>query len=176
MTMTADRSHQSRAARTAVLIAAGLVTAGALAGCGGDTGALAQRQAEVAQRGVEVMPFDLEATTHRFEPTDTGLVQTVVADDPEDTEQIELIRQHLAEEAARFARGDLDDPATIHGEDMPGLAELRSGAANIDIELVSLDDGARLVYTTDDPALIDALHRWGQAQLSDHGDHAEHGS
>lgn len=176
MTKTDDRRWTIRRLRTAAMIAVGLLATAALAGCGGDADALAQRQTEVAQRGAEVMPFDLEATTHRFEPTDTGLVQSVVADDPDDTEQIELIRQHLEEEAARFARGDLDDPASIHGEDMPGLAELRSGAADIDIQLVSLDDGARLIYTTDDPALIDALHRWGEAQLSDHGDHAEHGS
>jgi hypothetical protein len=32
------------------------------------------------------MPFDLEATRHRFEPVDDGLVETVVADDHEDTE------------------------------------------------------------------------------------------
>lgn len=122
------------------------------------------------------MPFDLEATTHRFQPTETGLVQTVVADDPDDRQQIELIRRHLEEEAARFARGDFDDPAAIHGEQMPGLAELRAGAAKIDIQLVSLDDGAHLIYTTDDPALIDGLHRWSQSQMSDHGAHAEHGS
>jgi hypothetical protein len=166
----------TRGPRTVVLLALGVLAVVTLAGCGGDTDALAQRQTEVAQRGAEVMPFDLEATTHRFQPTETGLVQTVVADDPDDGQQIELIRRHLEEEAGRFARGDFDDPAAIHGEEMPGLAELRAGAAEIDIQLVPLDDGARLIYTADDPALIDALHRWSQAQLFDHGAHAEHGS
>ncbi|MEX2550034.1 MAG: hypothetical protein WD638_07395, partial [Nitriliruptoraceae bacterium] len=88
-------------------------------------------------------------------------------------EQVALIGEHLEEEAARFARGDLDDPAAIHGEDMPGLAELRAGAAEIDIQLEQLDDGALLSYTTGDPTLIEALHRWGEAQVSDHGDHAQ---
>jgi hypothetical protein len=145
-----------------------------LTGCGGQDDALAGRRAEVAERGAEVMPFDLEATTHRFESTETGLVQTVTVDDPRDREQIALIREHLEEEAGRFAQGDLGDPATIHGHDMPGLAELRDGAANIDIRFESRDDGARLIYTTDDPDLIEALHHWGVAQVSDHGDHAEH--
>jgi hypothetical protein len=158
------------------VLAAGILAAVALTGCGDDADALAERQAEVAQRGAEVMPFDLGATTHRFEPTDTGLVQTVTADDPEDSEQVALIREHLEEEAARFAQGDFNDPATIHGDEMPGLIQLRAGAAEIDIQFERRNDGAGLVYTTNDPALIEALHQWGEAQVSDHGDHAEHGN
>jgi hypothetical protein len=163
-----------RATRTTTVVAAAILTAVALTGCGGEDTALADRRAEVAQRGAEVMPFDLEVTTHRFESTETGLVQTVTADDPRDREQVALIREHLQEEAGRFAQGDFDDPATIHGHDMPGLAELRDGAASIDIRFETREDGARLTYTTDDPDLLEALHRWGDAQVSDHGDHAEH--
>jgi hypothetical protein len=33
-----------------------------------------------------------ERTTHQFAKTDTGGVQTVVADDPQDTTQITLVR------------------------------------------------------------------------------------
>ena len=127
----------------------------------------------MAQRGAEVMPFDLDTTTHRFKPTDDGLVQTVVADDPDDDRQIWLIREHLAAEAERITNGDYGDPASIHGEDMPGLAELEAGANAIAIELEDVTDGARITYTTDDPALVYALHRWAQAQVSDHGEHAE---
>lgn len=71
------------------------------------------RQEEVAQRGAAVMPFDLEETTHVFEKTQTGGVQEVVADDPNDTEQVALVRGHLEEEAAAFRRGDLSDPALV---------------------------------------------------------------
>lgn len=150
----------------------------ALTACGGegaddaDDDRLADRQAEVADRGAGVMPFDLDATTHRFDPTDTGLVQTVVADDPADATQVELIRGHIAEEADRFRQGDFGDPAAIHGDDMPGLAELEAGADAVAITLDDLPDGARLRFTTDDPALVDALHRWAEAQTMDHGAHA----
>lgn len=92
------------------------------------------------------------------------------------TGAVALIREHLEDEASRFAAGDFDDPAAIHGEDMPGLTTLRDGASEIDIQLEELDDGARLVYTTGDPGLIEALHQWAEAQVSDHGDHAEHGN
>ena len=39
------------------------------------------RQAEVAERGREVMPFDLERTTHIFKPLPTGGLQQVISDD-----------------------------------------------------------------------------------------------
>lgn len=150
-----------------------------LAACGGDggdgdgDGAREDRQAEVAERGSDVMPFDLDATTHRFEPVADGLVQTVVADDPGDAEQVRLVRGHLAEEAERFGRGDFGDPAAIHGHDMPGLAELEAGHERVEVVLAEVEAGARLTYTTADPALVDALHRWAEAQVMDHGAHAE---
>lgn len=141
----------------------------ALLACGDS----ADRQAEVAERGAEVMPFDLEATTHRFEPTDTGLVQTVVADDPADGEQVALVRDHLAAEADAFRQGDFGDPAAIHGDDMPGLAELEAAAGEVEIALDEVPDGARLTFTADSPDLVDALHRWAEAQVMDHGAHAD---
>jgi hypothetical protein len=136
-----------------------------------------ERQAEVAARGAEVMPFDLERTTHIFEPQTDGGLQQVVADDSGDAEQIALIRSHLQEEATKFQRGDFSDPAAIHGDAMPGLAELRRGHAQIDVAYSELPNGAQIRYTTDDPAVISALHAWFAAQLSDHGGHAmEHGA
>jgi hypothetical protein len=152
-----------------VLLAA--ATALLVAGCGDDQVASADRQDDVASRGAEVMPFDLEATTHRFEPVDNGLVETVVADDHDDTEQVELVRQHLA--PPRFARGDYGDPATIHGDDMPGLAELEAGAGDIRVVYQPVDAGGRITYTASTPALVDALHRWGEAQTTDHSAHAQ---
>lgn len=143
------------------------------AGCGRDD-AVAQRRAEVAERGTEVMPFDLEATTHIFDRTDDGGVQTVVADDASDNmAQIELIRQHLREEREKFARGDFDDPVAIHGHDMDGVAELRRGYAGITVDYVDRSDGARLIYRTDRAELVDALHAWFDRQVMDHGSHAE---
>jgi hypothetical protein len=157
-----------RAALPAALVLVGTVLAAGCGQAGGD------RQAEVAERGAEVMPFDLDETTHRFEPTDDGLVQTVVADDPDDAEQVALVRSHLADEAERFAAGDLGDPASIHGGDMPGLAEIEAGADRIEVEYADAPAGATITYATSEPGLVAALHDWAEAQVSDHGDHAEH--
>jgi hypothetical protein len=130
------------------------------------------RHEEVAARGAEVMPFDLEKTVHVFEKLDNGGLQKVVVKDPSNKEQISLIQSHLKEESERFRRGDFSDPAKIHGQDMPGLAELKSGAGKIEIVYTSLPDGAQIRYTTKDPALLMAIHHWFDAQLSDHGRHA----
>lgn len=119
------------------------------------------------------MPFDLERTTHYFKPLRDGGVQTVVADNPSDGDQVTLIRAHLRKEAAAFARGDFGDPEEIHGPGMPGLDVLRSRYDEIDLTLTSTSAGARIRYTSKAPEVVDALHRWFEAQLMDHGNHAE---
>jgi hypothetical protein len=168
-----DRPSTTRRARlAAAVLAAGLATT-PTAGCGDDRDD--HRRAAVASRGQSVMPFDLDRTTHRFTRTGTGGEQTVVADDPTDTVQVGLVQRHLREEAARFARGDFTDPARIHGDHMPGLAELRAGGGRIAIAYEPVSAGGRITYTTTEPALVAALHAWFDAQVSDHGRHAERG-
>ena len=136
-----------------------------------DQGEHSNRQAEVAAKGAEIMPFDLERTTHIFEKIDNGGQQQVITGDG-DEEQIALIRQHLSEEAGRFADGDFHDPSMIHDEEMPGLHELVMGADQLSIVYSDIDGGGQMLYTTEDTDLIEAIHRWFDAQLADHGDHA----
>jgi hypothetical protein len=133
------------------------------------------RQAEIAAKSRQVMPFDLERTTHRFTKSATGGLQTVTADNPADAQQVRLIREHLTEEAAGFSKGDYGDPASIHGGEMPGLRELEAAHDQIAIRYADAPAGAQITYTTSDPALIKALHAWFDAQVTDHGQHAEHG-
>lgn len=134
--------------------------------------ATAAWQAEIATRGVEVMPFDLEQTTHVFEKREDGGLQQVVADDATDNEQIALIRAHLAEEAQRFQQGDFHDPAMIHGDDMAGLHQLALGYEQITISYEEITEGAQILYTTDDAEMVSAIHSWFDAQLADHAGHA----
>ncbi|MFE3448657.1 hypothetical protein ACFXJ8_06930 [Nonomuraea sp. NPDC059194] len=166
------------------LLLAGLAVIGAASAAGyalgGQNGqneaqALAARQAEITARSRQVMPFDLERTTHRFTKSATGGLQTVTADDPADAQQVTLIREHLTKEAAGFSKGDYGDPASIHGGEMPGLRGLEQGHTRIDIRYAEAPTGAQITYTSSDPALIKALHAWFDAQVTDHGQHAEHG-
>ncbi|MEE6258547.1 hypothetical protein [Plantactinospora sonchi] len=166
---------QNHNARRALLLVAVTAAVALGSGCADDSSTTptpASRQSEVAERGASVMPFDLDRTTHQFSKTDTGGVQTVVADDLRDITQITLIRQHLTAEVERFRRGDFTDPARIHGGDMPGLEALRAHDGRITIDYQVDPGGGRVTYTTSDAALRDALHHWFDAQVSDHGQHA----
>ncbi len=145
----------------AASLAAGMLTSSAVA----DTTA---RQKEVAQRGPDVMPFSLAATTHIFTKTADGGVQQVVTkrDDPS---QAALIRQHLAMIAQQFSVGDFAGPEHIHGKDMPGLAALRvAKPGELKISYRDLPNGAEITYQSDQPQLVSALHQWFDAQLADH--------
>jgi hypothetical protein len=133
------------------------------------------REQAVAERGAPVMGFDLDRTTHRFTPTPTGGIQTVIADDPDDDAQIAIIRDHLQHEAARFRRGDFDDPIQIHGNDMPGIAILRRAQERLDVTFAVVEAGATITYESDDANVVAAVHEWFEAQLRDHGAHAEQG-
>jgi hypothetical protein len=130
------------------------------------------RQSTVHDMGQGVMPFNLGETTHIFEMTDTGGIQEVTADDPDDAAQVQLIQQHLQHEVALFRAGDFSDPTSLHGSGMPGVEDLAAGVQSIQIDYVELPTGAQIIFTTSEPKLITALHRWFGAQLSDHGSDA----
>ena len=130
------------------------------------------RQDEVAHSGASVMPFDLMRTTHYFDDTPSGGVETITANDERDARQAALIRAHLAAEARRFSHGDFSDPAKIHGADMPGLAELTSAGTKLHVKYKKLPAGASLTYTSRDRAVAAAVHAWFAAQRSDHAAHA----
>ena len=127
------------------------------------------RQEEIARRGAQVMPFSLKRTLHVFTKTKSGGIQQVIVKDPSDTGQIELIREHLSKISKEFAHGDFSEPAKIHGKDMPGLAELeRAHPGQLRIAYKDIPKGGQIDYATDSPELVDALHRWFDAQLADH--------
>lgn len=116
-----------------------------------------------------VMPFDMSKTVHVFAMNERGGVQKVVVRDGAGPEQVALIRQHLQHEAEAFAKGDFGDPGHLHGEAMPGLAEMKANAGKIRVDYSPLPDGAQIAFAASDIAAITAVHRWFGAQLSEHG-------
>ncbi len=141
----------------------------------GGTSAIAEATpAETPQEHVHdmahgVMPFDMTKTVHIFRMTESGGVQTVIAKDPAAADQVALIQQHLRHEAEMFQHGNYSDPATLHGESMPGLKEVQAGAARIKVSYAALPSGAAITFETTDLHLLTAIHRWFGAQLSEHG-------
>lgn len=128
----------------------------------------ANNQVMVHDMGSQVMPFDLDETTHIFEMTEGGGIQQVVAKNPDDSAQIALIQQHIQHEAILFSSGNFSDPTSLHGTEMPGVKDLAAGIERVEIEYANLPNGAQISFTTQDLGLITALHRWFGAQLSDH--------
>lgn len=129
-----------------------------------------QRQAEVARRGADVMPFNLKATTHFFTKTNDGGAQRVIARDVSDAVQVRLVREHLQQIQAQFRKGDFSGPSHIHGSAMPGLAQLKAAPpGQVSITYQDVAGGAQLTYRTARADLVTALHAWFDAQLSDHG-------
>ena len=137
-----------------------------------EPGSKMSREDEVALKGATVMPFDLMRTTHFFDDTPGGGVETITANDTKDARQIALIRSHLAEEAKRFGRGDFSDPAKIHGKDMPGLDALARAGDKLQVRYRQLPAGASLSYASADAAVIAGVHAWFAAQRSDHAAHS----
>lgn len=136
----------------------------------------ATRQAEVAKRGPDVMPFSLKATTHFFTKTNDGGTQRVVTKDVSGAVQTRLVREHLRGIQAQFQKGDFSGPSHIHGQDMPGLAQLKAAQpGQISFTYQDVAGGAGLTYRTSNDDLVKALHSWFNAQLSDHGADAMEG-
>jgi len=127
------------------------------------------REDAVRARGAEVMPFHLADTIHVFEKTETGGVQRVKARDGH-ADEVPMIRTHLRKIADSFAQHDFSGPAHVHGEAMPGLAELRSAKdGELTVTFREIDAGAEVTYWGATPQMRDAIHRWFDAQLADHG-------
>jgi hypothetical protein len=136
-----------------------------------------ERQALVAERGRNVMPFDLERTVHAFIKTPEGGIQRVTSKNAGAASEIAAIRRHLAQIADAFRQRDFRDPRSIHGDAMPGLAVLeRATPEQFGVADAMIDYGAEIRYTSGDPAVVAAIHAWFDAQLGDHGHHAHGGS
>lgn len=126
----------------------------------------------VAERGRHVMPFNLEKTLHVFEKTEHGGLQQVLATNVADSEQIQLIRHHLLDLTERLRKGDFSRQRRIHGENMPGISELAESYKRVQFFYRQLPNGAEIEYAAEDSALVDAIHRYFNAQLRDHARHA----
>lgn len=134
-----------------------------------DPAAASPRQAEVRAKGTQVMPFSLDQTLHTFDKTDSGGVQRVRVRSAA-PDQVAMIRSHLSSIARSFARRDFSAPAHIHGADMPGMAEMKAARSDeLTVDYRELADGAELDYVGKSASIVDAIHRWFDAQLADHG-------
>ena len=134
---------------------------------------LTERQHMIHSKSPMVMPFDMDKTTHYFIKNENGGILSIKVKDEEDTSQIDSIRSHLMKEQRLFLEADFRDPQLLHGADMPGLKVLSESPGKFDVDYSEIPRGAKLVFTSKDSTVINAVHKWFDAQLRDHGKDAE---
>jgi len=123
---------------------------------------------KVDARGDQVMGFDHTKTTHHFVLTASGGTIDVSADDPDDAASRDAIRTHLEHIAGMFTRGNFEAPMLIHDRVPPGVPEMKSHLEKIRWSYEETKAGGRIVASSQDPAIISAIHAFLKFQIEDH--------
>ena len=124
--------------------------------------------AEVDSRGDEAMGFSHEMTKHSFQQDKNGGSIEVTANSAEDAKSIAAIREHLQSIAKAFTTGDFARPEYIHGRMPDGAEVMKAKKDAIRYKYEERPNGARVVIATDDPAAIEAVHRFLTFQKVEH--------
>lgn len=111
--------------------------------------------------GAPATPFNAHNSTQAFQKNQEGGIQQVVAKDPNDKALVAAIRSYLEAQAQRFGNGDYSGP-------FKGVRYLKAvKPSQISIIYRNVPAGAAIDYVGADPAAVDAIHKWLDAQLSD---------
>jgi len=133
-----------------------------------DSGAHEQHMADLTKHGAEAMGFDQGKTTHHFRLYKDGGAVEVQANDPADTASIGQIRDHLKQQAKKFAAGDFGAPQHTHGQVPPGVETMTRLRSKIQYDFQSTERGGRLRITTTDEQALAAVHDFLRFQIKDH--------
>jgi len=123
---------------------------------------------EVNRRGDHEMGFSHEKTTHHFRLAKDGGAIEVTANDPNDTESRDQIRQHLTHIAMMFSAGNFNAPMLIHDQTPPGVPVMKRLKNQIKYELEKVESGGRVKISTMNREAIDAVHEFLRFQITDH--------
>jgi hypothetical protein len=123
---------------------------------------------EVNRRGDHEMGFSHEKTTHHFRLAKDGGAIEVTANDPNDTESRDQIRQHLTHIAMMFSAGNFNAPMLIHDQTPPGVPVMKRLKNQIKYEFEKVESGGRVKISTMNREAIDAVHEFLRFQITDH--------
>jgi hypothetical protein len=124
--------------------------------------------AGVQTRGAGVMGVNQYTSKHVFETLPDGGRIILERPSESDTADIRIIRAHMHEIAAAFARGDFSAPGLVHAQQVPGTKVMAARAATLHYEAVDRPRGAEVRITTRDPASLAAVHEFLAFQRADH--------
>jgi len=118
----------------------------------------------------QLLPYSVDQALEGFAKTANGGIMQIVAKPDSDSKQIKLMQQYLRQTAVEYAKGDFSSTERFHGTDMPGLAQMKAAKVNdISYEYKALQNGGQIVFSTEDPQLLNVLHAWIEAQIKEHG-------
>jgi hypothetical protein len=123
---------------------------------------------EMNERGEQGMGFSQEKTTHHFFLRKDGGAIQVEANDPNDTESSEQIRQHLKHIAGMFADGDFNIPMFVHDRVPPGVPEMQRLKSAISYKYEETKRGGRIRISSDDPQAVSAVQSFLRFQITEH--------
>jgi hypothetical protein len=102
--------------------------------------------------------FESRADGGRIELQETG----------DDTAAVTRIRQHLADIAAAFARGDFSAPSLVHLQRVPGTQVMAAKRDAITYRVAPLPRGGEVLITSRDPDAVAAVHEFLAFQRHEH--------
>ena len=111
--------------------------------------------------GAPAAPFNAHNSTQAFQKNQEGGIQQVVAKDSNDKALVAAIRSYLEAEAQRFGDGDYSGPF----KDVRYLKAVKP--SEISIIYRNVPAGAAIDYVGADPAAVDAIHKWLDAEIPD---------
>lgn len=123
--------------------------------------------AAMQDRGKQVMGVDQYTARHVFESrADGGRIELQETGD--DTAAVTRIRQHLADIAAAFARGDFSAPSLVHLQRVPGTQVMAAKRDAITYRVAPLPRGGEVLITSRDPDAVAAVHEFLAFQRHEH--------
>jgi hypothetical protein len=123
---------------------------------------------DVNRRGDHEMGFSHEKTTHHFRLAKDGGAIEATANDPNDTESRDQIRQHLTHIAMMFSAGNFNAPMLIHDQTPPGVSVMKRLKSQIKYEFETIESGGRVRINSSNREAIDAVHEFLRFQITDH--------
>ncbi|MGV3710824.1 MAG: hypothetical protein ACO1Q7_18525 [Gemmatimonas sp.] len=123
--------------------------------------------AALLERGKEVMGVNQLTSTHVFESLPDG-GRIMLQRDSLNARDIQTIRMHMLEVAARFANGDYSLSEQVHAQAVPGTAVMATRRSKISFVADTLPRGAVVRITTTDPEALAAVHEFLEFQRTDH--------
>jgi hypothetical protein len=122
----------------------------------------------VNSRGDHAMGFSHSRATHHFRLTATGGTIEVSANDANDTESRDQIRNHLEHISKLFAAGDFTKPMFTHNRVPPGTPVMTRLKSEIAYSYEGTERGGRVRISTKNADALAAIHDFLRFQIKDH--------